>query len=277
MQERALLDSFVEVAPYFRELVGADCAVLIVDREKALAYVPGKTIDHRIKPGDPVRDASVAGIAVRTGKKIVKRVGKELYGIPYIGTGIPIKNKKGEVIGAISLNESTARQDDILTMADTLSVSIHEISAVTEELAGQSEELSAISSTLNSMGKEMGSRVKQTDAVLKVMKKIASQTNLLGLNAAIEAVRAGQSGLGFGVVAGEIRKLSENSTGSLKEIEDILTTLNQTTILLMSQIESIACISAEQAAAIQEVAAATDRLNEMAKKLLNYAGSLSQA
>ncbi len=275
MQEKTLLDFFVAVAPYFNELIMGDCAVYVCDKEKTLAYVPGKTLDHKVKVGDPVKDASVAGTAMRTGKRVIKRVGKELYGIPYIGIGIPVRNTKGEIIGAVSLNENTSRQDDLLAMADTLSGAIHEISSITEELAAQSQELSAISTDLKNIGGEMASRVKKTDSVLKLMKKITSQTNLLGLNAAIEAARSGQSGLGFGVVAGEIRKLSDSSANSLKEIENTVAALNDSNTKLVSQIEVIAGISAEQSKAIGQVAASAANLYEMAKKLLSYANSLA--
>ena len=78
----------------------------------------------------------------------------------------------------------------------------------------------------------------QMTKTLVLIDEIASSTNLLALNASIEAARAGEAGKGFAVVANEIGSLANNTQTSLKEINDLMSTLEQETALVSSSIET---------------------------------------
>jgi len=84
--------------------------------------------------------------------------------------------------------------------------------------------------------------VRQIQSAVAVITAIASQTNLLSLNASIEAARAGEAGRGFAVVATEIKNLSEESNSSAKKIDEVISKLasdSQATVEVMNQVKEI--------------------------------------
>ena len=81
-------------------------------------------------------------------------------------------------------------------------------------------------------------RTAAVSEILGTIDEIADQTNLLALNAAIEAARAGEHGRGFAVVADEVRKLAERATGATREIADILNAIRKETLLAVQALRS---------------------------------------
>jgi methyl-accepting chemotaxis protein len=109
---------------------------------------------------------------------------------------------------------------------------------------------------------EMGNRSKQIGAIVETIDDIASQTNLLALNAAIEAARAGEHGKGFAVVADEVRKLAERSSTATKEIAQLIKGIQHT-------VEEAVRAMSEGAAEVQNGVALANESGQALKNILS--------
>lgn len=124
--------------------------------------------------------------------------------------------------------------------------------AVEQTVVGMERVKNAVFETAERI-KLLGEQSQQIGEIIQVIDDIAEQTNLLALNAAIEAARAGEHGKGFAVVADEVRKLAERSGKATKQIEELITNIQRGTDTAVQSME-IGTREVEEGVTIAQVA-----------------------
>ena len=159
------------------------------------------------------------------------------------------------------------QQQKLKAMSITLNEGLEQISATMEELAASAGEISANQTILNNEIKNVNAVTGKIDSVMEFIKDIADETRLLGLNAAIEAARAGEAGLGFGVVAQEIRKLSADSKETVGKIKELTTIIKESVDHTVDMGNSTTDTINQQAAAIEQVTASVMEIASLTVQL----------
>lgn len=266
-----ILNFLVKLAPSLQKLMPLDCMIGIADTEKFLTIAPGEkmrvpkeVIGSRVSPSDPV------AMSVKSGKPEHTIVPKDVLGITFESTAVPVTNSQGSIIGAIGLGIGIENREILIQTADQVATSSEQTSKTIEDLADSATKLAAKQNDLLDLAQEITNQINATEKIIEIIRGIATTSNMLGLNAAIESARAGEHGRGFSVVSSEIRKMAENSSSAIKDIESILYKIKDKIEIIDKKIEETASIGQHQAASTEELSGAMD-------ELANSAGNLKKA
>lgn len=255
-----LLDALRISLPLVQRLFPLDVMFALADSDKFIYYLPGSELDIRIQEGMPVPQNGGIRKSLDTGETVSANIPKEIYGLPFKSSSMPIQGQDGNVIGVFTIGISLHNQETLSDAANTLATTSEEISSTSGEIAGTASDLANTVSDLKLLGQKVVEELHSTDEILDFIKKVADNSNLLGLNAAIEAAHAAEHGRGFGIVAQEIRKMSVSSASSAKEIASILQAIKKNITLMDATLLDCLAQSERQAAATEQITASMQQL-----------------
>ena len=267
-----MLEQILTVAPYLKDIYGKDMIVWVSDTDQLLGYFAGHHMDigsdGELGQDDPMREAMRKRETIRTEEMV------GTLGIVLKSTNSPIYDDKNNVVGCISIGVSLDQETKVINVAHSINEAVENMEASIIEFAESAENIKNSEAVLRENINGVSELTREIGKVLSFTKRITDQTNLLGLNASIEAARAGVHGAGFGVVADEICKLSVESMSIARKIEDLLIQINEANRKTLECSDSACAATEGQAAEIRKTKTKIAELKSISDELLGIAKEL---
>lgn len=269
IEDNELMKSFYNMMPYFTYYLGCETGFTISNTEKFLLVKNSEHLKINFQAGDAIPQGSAADLCLKNRKVMHTIIPEKVFGFPVETIAVPVINNN-EVEGTLVLSMSVEKRQKISNLSTELSESLTNINTNTSQMSDTFEKINKANNDIEEFIKKTDENSKKTDDVLSFIQNIAKQTNLLGLNAAIESARAGEYGKGFSVVSSEIRNLSNSTKESINTISETLRNIQTSINEIYSRFEDSKNLLNTQTGNLKEITENMDNLTKSANLLNSF-------
>lgn len=264
------LQSVIDSLPVIKQIFDEGAFVTVVDEDAVMCgYEIPAGATPQIQIGEKFEDPTgVLQEALRTGEKKHNKLPAAALGEEFEGDLIPIKDN-GKVVGCLTCTYSVATKERMITLSEQFDESIVKVSTSIEVVVKGLEDLYEMLSAMNERTEGIESDVNEAINVVNKISSIASKSNILALNASIEAARSGEFGRGFSVVADEMGKLAKDSGSSAGEIKATLAQITNHLGEIIQAIKAANESSKEHMDSINEIQSILDEAIQLSAEMKN--------
>lgn len=262
--------SFDDFAPMIANMFPEGAFIYMTDLTQYANRQGSEKFDlSEIHEGRELTGEEVAAEAIREKRVASKEYDASMYGIPTMVMSYPLfdEDDPTKVVATFGIMIPRQVHAQLREISENIERGLEDISSGIEELAAAASEINNNEKQLNQNVNEVSKLSEAIHEVLGFIKQIADETKMLGLNAAIEAARAGDVGRGFGVVAEEIRKLSDESKETVVKIRDLTEQINNKVYETSQKSDLTLRATEEQAAATEEITASVEEITAMSEEM----------
>lgn len=216
-----VLQKYIETIPVIKDALGIDMMMSITNGEEFLAYWRGDKMVADIKVGDKLSHDDPMWTSFTTGKKLEQICPADVYGFAFRAITIAIKDGHN-IVGTMGIAISLETETFTKEASDKLLESLEIVQTEMEQVDKYGEVIKNVSEYIEELTEKIVSNIKEIQTFAKEIQKISNNTNMLALNASIEAARNGEAGKGFAVVASQMGVLAGDTKSSSEKILDIL-------------------------------------------------------
>ena len=271
--EHEIIQAAAKIVPYLPLFFDEEVSVGLTNREIFLINMPPPSLPIQGGYGDKIPSGGISE-CIRTGEVTVRDIPKSVYGVPFRSYPVPLKDENGEVVGVLALGRSLERGEQMRetsrNLSDFLNQSVDTVRKLTEDV----QNLAVINEDIAEKSRQAMASTKGSADIVKVIQNISLQTNLLGINAAIEAANSGQAGACFRVVAEEIQNISKSATTSANNVESMLNEMRNLVEDISTKIHSSNEIFHSQASVLDNILESLNDLNKVADEVKALADQL---
>lgn len=232
------LQAVIDELPLIQQLFEHEVYLTVIDSDGIVqGFMLPDGVTPKLSIGDLFVDPS-GGFqeVIATGRAKKNYLPKEVMGEPFEGMLVPVKDGSA-VVGCITCTYSARIKAQNIEIASKFQESMREVNASIQETVGEIEKLFRMLTDMNEVTNSVEHDVNTAAEVVGKISSNASRSNILALNASIEAARSGEYGRGFAVVATEMGKLANDSGSSATAIKATLSTITEHLVSIIASIK----------------------------------------